>query len=354
LEELRERIDALDREILARLNERAQCALEIGRLKSASESNFYVPEREKRIYDKLRDLNEGPLPEDALRSIYREIISAARALEKPVDVAFLGPLYTFSHMAMLRVFGSHSTPHPVASMGDIFTEVERRRADYGVVPVENSMGGGVGDTLDRFVVSDLTIVNEVMLHITHNLLANSELTAVKRLYSHPQPLLQCRNWLKANLPNAEVVETSSTSEAARKAAEEDGAGAISSALAAEAYGLGIVSPGIEDNAQNYTRFLVVSRHSARRTGQDKTSVICSVKDRPGALLAILEPFEAAGVNLTKIESRPSRRKAWDYVFFIDMAGHTEDEAVREALTRVAEHCKELKVLGSYPIGEMED
>ncbi len=353
LDELRKRIDALDSEILRCLNERARCAMEIGDIKRASNAVFYVPERERAVYDKLLRENQGPLTEAGIKAIYREVISAVRALEKPVDVAFLGPRDTFSHKAALLVFGMHASYHPVAAVDDIFTEVERFRVDYGVVPVETSMGGGVSDTLDRFLTSDVKIVNEIMLRIVQNLLSNSSLDEVTRVYSKSQPFIQCRNWLKANLPNAELVETSSTAEAARIAADEPGAAAIASELAAQTYNLNILVRGIEDASANFTRFFVIGRQLAKPTGNDKTSILCYIKDRPGALYELLTPLREGKINLTRIESRPSRRKAWDYVFFIDLIGHCEDPAVASAMQQLAHYCTELKVLGSFPGGDLE-
>ncbi|MCP4643557.1 MAG: prephenate dehydratase [bacterium] len=354
MEQLRNRIDEVDDQILSLLNERAQCAVEIGQIKRTSNSAYYVPEREKLIFDALRKKNPGPLPDAAVRAIYREVISAIRALEKPVDVAFLGPRDTFSHMAALRIFGTHGEYHPVATVDDIFTEVERKRADYGVVPVETSMGGGVSDTLDRFVNSDLKIINEVMLHIKQNLLSNSPLEEIRKVYSKAQPFVQCRMWIKANLPNAELVETSSTAEAARISSGEKGTAAIASVLAAETYNLAVLVKGIEDAPHNFTRFFVIASQMAKRTGHDKTSILCAIKDRPGALFEMLKPLSSEHINLTRIESRPSQKKAWEYVFFIDMLGHIEEPEIQNAIDTISHHCKELKVLGSFPHGELEE
>jgi chorismate mutase/prephenate dehydratase len=294
------------------------------------------------------------LPDEALKAIYREVMSSIRALEKSISVAFLGPRDTFSHMAALRVFGVTADFRPLATVADIFTEVERKRIDYGIVPVESSMGGGVHDTLDRFIPSDLKIVNEVLLRITQNLLANGPLEQVKRVYSKDNAFVQCRNWLRTNLPNAELIDVSSTAEAARIAAEEEGAAAVASAIAAQTYSVEIKVACIEDSPNNYTRFFVVGHQFAKRTGNDKTSILISIKDRPGALYSLLLPFSKAGVNLTRIESRPSRKKAWEYVFFIDLVGHIEDAQVKRVLEEVSDDCVELKVLGSYPQGEIEE
>ncbi|MDZ4858610.1 MAG: prephenate dehydratase [Candidatus Hydrogenedentes bacterium] len=354
LEDLRGQIDALDEKILECLNARAQCAMSIAEIKRTENQHYYVPEREKLIYDKVRQLNPGPLPDPAVKAIYREIISAVRALEKPVDVAFLGPRDTFSHIAALKVFGSHGNYHPVATVDDVFTEVERKRVDYGLVPVETSMGGGLSDTLDRFISSDLKIMNEVMLHIQQNLLSNSPLENITKVYSKAQPFAQCRNWLKANLPNAEQVETTSTAEAARVAATEPGTAAIASSLAAETYNIALLIKGIEDSSNNFTRFFVIGRHMAKPTGKDKTAILCAIMDHPGALYELLTPLADVGVNLTRIESRPSRRRAWEYVFFIDMLGHADEPGLKGALEHVGKKCKELKVLGSFPQGELEE
>ena len=354
LDELRKRIDECDAEILRLLNERAACAVHIGEIKRNERTAYYVPEREKAILDQLRERNPGPLPPQAIKAIYREIISAVRALEKPVDVAFFGARASFTHMAALRLFGTHAEYHAMATIDDIFTEVERRRADYGVVPAETSMGGGVSDTMDRFISSDLKIVNEVMMHIKQNLLSNSAFHEIKRVYSKVQGLVQCRNWLKANLPDVEQVETANTAEGARIASGEEGAAAIASDLAADMYDIKVLVAGVEDAVHNFTRFFVVGHQNDKPTGQDKTSVLCAIKDRPGALYSLLTPLAEHGISLTRIESRPSRKKAWEYVFFIDMLGHVDDENIQAALEEVSVYCKELKVLGSYPHGELEE
>ncbi|NIA16373.1 MAG: prephenate dehydratase [Nitrospiraceae bacterium] len=354
LEDLRQRIDDLDGRILKLLNERAQLAIDIGHIKRSTDAVYYVPEREKMVFERLKDKNEGPLPEKAVHAIYREVISSIRALEKRITVGFLGPRDTFSHMAAMRVFGATAEYVPLPTLADIFTEVERKRIDYGILPVESSMGGGVSDTLDRFVSSDLHIVNEILMRIRQNLLAKCPMGEIKRIYSKDNAFTQCRNWLRANLPNAEMIDKSSTAAAARIAAQEPGAAAIASALAADTYGLDILVPSIEDMANNYTRFFVVGYQKAKPTGKDKTSLLVAVKHQPGALFELLVPFSQAGVNLTRIESRPSRKKAWEYVFFIDMLGHIDDEGMDELLEKVGEHCNEVKVLGSYPQGEVDE
>lgn len=353
LDEQRKRIDEIDKKILDLLNERARAAIEIGKIKQSTNSVFYVPEREKAVYDSLADLNEGPLPNAAVKAIYREIMSSIRALEKPTTVAFLGPMHTFSQLAVQRIFGATAELRPMPSLNEIFTEVERGRVDYGVVPVESSIGGSVSDTLDRFLNSDLKIINEMLLHVSQNLLSKSPLDDITKIYSKDQSFSQCRNWLQANLPRAELIDVSSTAEAARIAAEEEGAAAIGSILAAEPYQLEVVAERIEDSPHNYTRFFAIGRQLVRPTGNDKTSLLISIRNLPGALHGLLMPLAEVGVDLTKIESRPSRKKAWDYVFFIDLVGHVEDSNIKSALEKIAEHCTELKILGSYPQGDVE-
>lgn len=354
LEDLRARIDAIDTDLLRLLNERAECSVEVGKIKRAAKAEVYVPEREKHLLDGLLARQGGALPDKAISAIYREILSASRALQMPLRVGYLGPRDTFSHQAALHLFGAMPEFYPLATVEDVFAEVEREQLDYGVVPVETSTGGGVSDTLDRFLGSNLLIVNEMMMRIRQNLLSKSPREDIVKVYSKAQPFAQCRTWLKANLPNAVLVEVSSTAEAARIAAEEPGAAAIASSLAAQTYGLDIVFAGIEDNVNNFTRFFVIGRHGAKPSGNDKTSLLCAIKDRPGGLYAILLPMSKQGINLTRIESRPSKKRAWDYVFFIDFLGHTDEPNVKEALDAVAAQCSELRVLGSYPHGELVD
>ncbi len=353
IDDQRKRIDEIDKNILDLLNERAKAAIEIGKIKKSTNSVFYVPEREKAVYESLTDQNEGPLPDEAVKAIYREIMSSIRALEKPTTVAFLGPLHTFSQLAVQRLFGATAELHPMPSLNDIFTEVERRRIDYGVVPVESSIGGSVSDTLDRFLSSDLKIINEMLLHVSQNLLSKCPVDKITKVYSKDQSFFQCRNWLQANLPRAELIDVSSTAEAARIAADEEGAAAIGSVLAAEPYKLEVIAERIEDSPHNYTRFFAIGRQLVKPTGQDKTSLLISIRNMPGALNDLLMPLAEEGVDLTKIESRPSRKKAWDYVFFIDLVGHVEDSKIKRALEKIADNSTELKVLGSYPQGDVE-
>jgi chorismate mutase/prephenate dehydratase len=352
LQKLREKIDQIDREILRLLNERSRLALEIGRLKRRRNARAYSPERERQIIERLLGANPGPFPNDALRSIYREIISASRALEEPLRVACLGPLATFTHLAALRHFGSSAQFVPVESIRDVFEQVRRGGADYGVVPVENSNEGVVSYTLDMFMDYELKVSAEVMLEVVHNLLSREgKAKKVRYIYSHPQAAAQCRGWLEQNMPGVPIRETTSTAKAAELASRDPQAAAIASEAAAQMYDLRFIARHIEDRAENVTRFLVIGNDYPSPTGKDKTSVMFSIKDRPGALYDILAPFKRAKINLTKIESRPSRRRAWEYIFFVDLEGHIQEARVMKALQEVKKHCLFFKHLGSYPAGE---
>lgn len=352
LKKLRDKIDRIDDEFLKLLNRRAEIVLGIGRIKRREKTNFYSPERENEILQRLTSMNKGPFPNDALRILFREILSASLSLEEPLKVACLGPLATFTHLAATRYFGSSASIIPVEGIKEVFDAVYSGQAEYGVVPIENSNEGVVSYTLDMFMDYDLTIIGEVMLKVSHNLLSKSgDRSKIRKIYSHPQAAAQCRKWLEKNLPSIPVHETTSTARAAEIAAEEEGAAAIASELAAKMYDLWFVEHSIEDFKDNYTRFLVISREPSKRTGRDKTSIMFSTKDKPGALFYILEPFKHAKINLTKIESRPSKRKAWEYIFFVDLEGHMNDKKVKKALEMVRDHCLYLKILGSYPSGE---
>jgi chorismate mutase/prephenate dehydratase len=352
LKKLRKKIDEIDGEILDALNRRAEVVLEIAKIKRGTNARFHVPDREKEVIERLKERNKGPFPNDALKTIYREIMSASLSLEEPMRVAFLGPPATFTHLAGLRHFGSSASFVPFTSVRGIFEAVDTGHADYGIVPIENSTEGIVSYTLDMFMDYDLKINAEVMLEVSHNLLSKSgDIKKIRKVYSHPQPVAQCRGWLEKNLPDVPVVEAASTSKAAEIASGQEDAAAIASELAARTYDLHFVERHIEDSRRNVTRFLVIAGESPPESGRDKTSIMFSVKDRPGALYDILTPFKRAGINLTKIESRPSKRKAWEYIFFVDMEGHADDEAVSGAIGQMKEECLFLKILGSYPAGE---
>lgn len=349
---LRRLIDQLDEQILSRLNERAKLVMRIGKLKEANLSDLHAPVREIEIYDRLSRLNKGPFPDEALRTVFREIISASLSLEGPLKVAYLGPKATFTHLACIRQFGSSAGYAPVNSIKEVFSEVERGRAEYGVVPIENSTEGVVNHTLDMFIDSPLKIVGEVMQEVSHHLMNKSgKIEEVRHLYSHPHAIAQCRIWLENHLPNIPMTEVYSTAKAAENCNDDPSAAAIASELAAQLYGLQIIKRRIEDNINNFTRFLVISRKGLERTGCDKTSIMFTIRDRVGALHDMLKPFAEYGLNLTKIESRPSKKKAWEYIFFVDLEGHRQDPKVKEALERLKEQCLFLKVLGSYPAAD---
>jgi len=351
LEALRRRIDELDAGIVRLINERAACAREIGEIKRASGAGPFVPARERAVYERVLELNSGPLPAEAVKAIYREIMSAMLALERCPRVAYLGPPGTFSHKAARSKFGSSVEYHPATSFRDVFLEVARGHADYGVVPVENSTEGGVNPAIDCFFETRLKICSEVYIAVHQNLLAAGERDGIRTIYSRPEVFGQCRQWLGANFPHAALLESPSTTGAAERAAREPGAAAIGPDTAAEIYGLRVLESAIEDNPENVTRFVVIGREPARRTGKDKTSLMFSISDAPGALQGMLEPFSQRGINLTRIESRPSKKRAWDYYFFADLAGHAEDAPVKAAIEELAGRCRHLEVLGSYPAAE---
>lgn len=345
---MRKKIDRLDEDIVRLLNKRTELALQVGKHKVEKGSEIYAPDRESEVYYRLSQLAGKSLPADSLKSIYREIMSATLSLERPIKIAYLGPEATFTHLASLSKFGSSVQYTSCASISDVFVEVEKRQADYGVVPIENSTEGAVSHTLDMFIDSDLKICSEIVFEISQCLMSNSQLPYVKRVYSKPEVFGQCRRWIEMHLPRAELVDAASTTAAAHRASQEDGSGAIASRLAATVYGLKLIAEGIEDASHNRTRFLVIGKKFPGSTGKDKTSVVVSVKDRVGALLDLLEPIRTHGINMTKIESRPSKKKAWDYYFFIDLEGHTEDKNVKAAIKEMEERVRFLKILGSYP------
>lgn len=349
LDEWRVRIDDLDRQLLKLLNQRAAIALEVGRVKREAGRPLFVPEREQAILEGLLQLNDGPLPAEAVRAVWREIFSASRTLQRPFRVAYLGPVATFTHLAALEHFGASAEYVPLRGIPEVFAEVEHEWADVGVVPVENSTEGAVNHTLDRLIDSELLIEGEVRVTIHHYLLSRAgDLSEVKQVFSHPQALAQCREWLDRNLPHAQMAEVTSTTVAAERALEDPTAAAIASELAGQLYRLPTLGERIEDFAQNVTRFLIIGRRAIGPTGRDKTSILLSIKDEIGALHRILEPVAAARLNLTKIESRPTRRRPWEYVFFVDFEGHRADAVVQGALEALRERCLFLKVLGSYP------
>ena len=353
LEDLRKRIDQLDEEILDKLNERANCALEVAEVKLRDSSGeapiFYRPEREAQVLRRMAEINPGPLSSEKVAQVYRQIMSACLALEEPLKVAYLGPEGTFTQQATLKQFGDSVVGTPMVTVDDVFREVTSESCNYGVVPVENSSEGVVNHTLDNFLSSNLQICGEVELRVHHNLMVSSEATGdIKRIYSHQQTLGQCRRWLNGHYPNVPRLTTSSNAEAARRVAEEKDAAAIAGEIAAEIYDLNIVSRQIEDESDNTTRFIVVGREKIGPSGNDKTSIVVSTHNQPGALYKLLEPFHRHGVSLTSIETRPSRTGMWSYVFFIDFEGHYEDELIQKVMDEIDSDALEVRLLGSYP------
>jgi chorismate mutase/prephenate dehydratase len=352
LSQIRSSIDSLDGQIVELLNQRARQVLKIGALKAKDSMHFYAPHREIQVYRRVARLNKGPFPPDALHSVYREVMSGALSLESQLKIAYFGQLGTNTHIAALEKFGSSAQYVAGSSLKDVFLEVERDRAHYGVVPIENSTEGTINHTLDLFVESELKICSEIYLPITYTLMSLSgRMEQVKKVYSHPQPLAQCRLWLEANLPGVKIIESSNTAKAAQIATKDPSAAAIAPEMAARIYRLRAIARRIEDMQDNFTRFLVIGNTIAEKTGDDKTSLMVSIKDKVGALYDLLLPFRKQGLNLTGIESRPSRKKAWDYYFFIDFLGHVQDAKVQAAIASVEKATLTVKVLGSYPRSE---
>lgn len=351
LSELRDKIDAIDRQILELINARAVCAQEVAKAKMADgeTSCFYRPDREAQVMRRLASLNPGPLSNDAVARFFRELMSACLALEKPMTIAFLGPEGTFTQQAAFKHFGHGIAAVPVATINEIFNEVEQGKCEFGVVPVENSTEGVINHTLDRFLHSALKICGEVEIRVQQNLIGRqADLAAITEIFSHQQSLAQCRRWLSLHIPHALLTAVSSNAEAARLAAAQANAAAIAGAVAAELYGLPILETNIEDETNNTTRFVIIGNHPPAPSGNDKTSLVISTGNHPGALYKTLEPFARFGIDMVKIESRPSRQGLWDYLFFIDIDGHSEDKLIALALQLVKENVNMLKLLGSYP------
>lgn len=351
LPELRDQIDQLDQALLQVINRRACLAQEVAKTKIAAgeTGDFYRPDREAEVLRRIKSLNDGPLDDETAARFFRELMSACLSLEKPLDVAFLGPEGTFTQEAALKHFGHAINTRPMVAIGDIFREVESGAAHYGVVPVENSTEGVITHTLDSFLNSSLLICGEVELRIHHNLLSKvSDLSQVKEVFSHQQSLAQCREWLDSHLPNVERTPVSSNAEAARIAANIEGGAAIAGEAAADIYGLTAVEKNIEDEPDNTTRFLIIGKQAPGVTSDDKTTLIISTQNRPGALHDLLKVLAEAGISMSKIESRPSRRTIWDYLFYIDIDGHQDSGSVAAALEKLREQSSTLKILGSYP------
>lgn len=355
LKSVRERIDQIDTEIENLISERARCAQRVAAIKQAAgdTSDFYRPEREAQVLRRVRERNPGPLRDEDMTRLFREIMSVCLALEEPLTVAFLGPEGTFTQAAALKHFGHAIRTRPMRAIDEVFREVESGAADYGVVPVENSTEGVVNHTLDMFIASPLIICGEVQVRIHHHLISRSgTVDGLKRVYSHTQSFAQCREWLDLNLPSVERIPVSSNGEAARLAAHDPESAAIAGRAAAEIYDVPVLMPNIEDEPNNTTRFLVVGSRRVPPSGKDKTAIMASSYNRPGSLLRLLEPISRHGLSMTRIESRPSRRGMWDYVFFIDVEGHQDDAPVAAALKDLEAEASLFRVLGSYPVGAL--
>jgi chorismate mutase/prephenate dehydratase len=352
LQEVRVQIDSIDNQIQELITRRASWASKVreakGELKAAVE--YYRPERESQILRRVLDRNEGPLSDEVLLRVFREIMSACLAQQEPLKVGFLGPEGTFSQQALHKHFGHSAHTLPLASIEEVFQEIESGHADFGVVPVENSGQGTIQSTLDMFLTSKLKICGEVELRVHQHLLSRTgRLEDIERVYSHPQSLAQCKAWLRENLPNAEKIPLSSNAEAARRARIADDCAAIAGETAGHVYGLKVVAGPIEDRQDNTTRFLVIGREYFSPSGHDRTSLLVFVRDQPGALYNVLSPFAKHGVSMNRIESRPAHSGRWQYVFFIDVSGHIEDDNVSKAMSELGEFASDVKVLGSYPV-----
>ena len=352
LDALRKKIDDIDAHLVALLNERARCAVEIGQIKrEAGQASVYSPEREREILERVVALNKGPLSDQTLLAIWKEMMSGSLSLEKSLKVAYLGPEGSFSHLAALDKFGRSVELVPTRDIASVFDHVVRAAADYGIVPVENTTGGAIRDTMECFlwVHGPVKVCAEMALPVHQNLLSKTTLDRIKKVYSKPQVFDQCREWLAQNLPQADQVAVGSTTEAALLASRVEGTAAIASSMAAELYGLNVLNAAIEDNPQNQTRFLVLGRESAKPTGRDKTCLLFSVPHKAGALVEVLDIFRRFGISMTKIESHPSPTKSWEYLFFVDVEGHALDENLRDALDEARDHTRQLEVLGSFPV-----
>lgn len=352
MRKLRDTIDKIDVEILRLLNERAKIAIEIAETKKAKGLSFYDPVREKSVIDKIIKLNKGPFSDEVIKTLFREILSATLALQESQKIAYLGPEGTFTHLAAIKYFGSFARFEPGDSIKSIFESVEKGLSKFGVVPIENSNEGTVTYTLDMFMQYEVKISGEIIIPITLHLLSRSgQREKIKKIYSHPHARAQCREWLNKNMPNIPVYDVASTAEAARQACIDEEIAAIASEFASQIYGLKFVAKHIEDYKNNYTRFFVIGKSFPGKTGSDKTSIMFSLQDKPGALYNALKPFKDANINLTKIESRPAKMRKWEYIFFVDFTGHIEDEEVIKTLEKVKDYCIELVHLGSYPMFE---
>ena len=348
LDNLRKKIDSLDSEIIKLLNERIEIVQQIGNAKKESGAEIYVPSRERAVFEKIKGLNKGPLPEESAHAIYREIMSAALALETEMKIAYLGPEATFTHQAARSKFGASVEYIPTATISEVFDRVQNRTADYGVVPIENSTEGAVTHTFDQFATTSLKICAEIYLPVSLTLLSKVDRDQLRVIYSKHEVFGQCRTWLQTHLPDVELSPVESTTKAVKLALESEYSAAIASAMASDMYGIEVLANGIQDMQGNTTRFLVIGHNYSSVTGEDKTSVVFGVKDAVGELHEALAVFKNDDINLSKIESRPSKNKAWEYFFFVDIDGHAEDPTVAKALEELKSHCTLMTILGSYP------
>jgi len=348
IDTLRRKIDSLDKQLVQLLNDRADAAVQIGEVKRDGDAPVYSPHREHAVMHHVARLNKGPLPPQVLQAIYREIISGSYALEQPLKIAFLGPEGTFSHQAALRSFGSSVEYRPMPTIQAIFEEVARKHCALGVVPIENTLGGGVVDTLDCFAHFHVPICDEILLEVHHNLLAKCAASKVKRIYSRPEVFSQCRKWLSDEFRDAQLVPMDSSARAAQMAARHANTAALGSELAGQVHGLRSLFRNVEDTPHNMTRFLVLGQEPARRTGHDRTAMMFTTRHKAGALADVLRIFSRNRVNLSSIDSRPTRRRNWAYYFFIEAEGHMDDAAMVKAVTAARPHCGELHILGSFP------
>lgn len=352
LDKHRQEIDRLDAEILERLNARAKEAMKIGEIKKEHGKPLYVPSREKKIYERLGQLNSGPLPFEAIKRVYREVISASLSLEQLQRIGYLGPEGTFTNLAAIKQFGLSAELVPMRSIPDVFDAVERGRLDYGIIPVENSLEGVVNHTLDMFIESPINICDEVYLEINQNLMNQTgKFEDVQRIYSHRHAIPQCRKWLSEHAADIPIYDVESTAKAAEIASKDIGAAAIASEMAEICYNLKMIERSIEDMPNNYTRFLIIGNFKPLPSGNDKTSMFFSVTHKSGSLYQALEIFASRKINMTKIESRPSKKQAWEYVFYVDTEGHRDEEPLKSAIKEFSENVAHFKVLGSYPKGE---
>lgn len=355
LEKLREKIDNIDEKLIELLNNRAEIVLDVGKVKDKSLKNYFAPARQVQILQRLKEKSNGPYPPEAIDHIFTAIFSSSIALESQLQIAYFGDAGSFTHQAAITKFGPALTFKPFHTIQDVFEAVKKKWVEFGVVPIENSNGGIVNHTLDMFLEYDLKIVSEQIINIEHNLISQAaDLSDIKRIYSHPQALTQCRNWVKAHLPEAELIEVAHTSEGVVRANESAENGAIGSQLSSELFHVPILKHGIQDFTNNQTKFLVIGKKVTPPAAKNKTSLMVSLSDKVGALFEVLSLFKIYDISLSRIESRPSKRRPWEYIFFIDFLGHVEERLVKSIMKDLEEKCNFVKLLGSYPINPMEN